>query len=125
MLRHGLTTADLAYTALAVAALIPITVFLGLYGFRARWWESWIGRALLASKVGLWLLLAITLLRWLLGTEYPWRDVVRLSAMTVVAVGAWLMLYALAKEMLPPLRRRKRPRDDGDDFGFGPNGTLH
>lgn len=124
MLGNGLTTADTIYTVLALLAWVPITGFLLVYGFRARWWESWVGRALLFSKVGLWLLLTIAALRWIFGLDYFGRDVIRISAMAIVAVGAALMFYALLKEIVPP-RRRVKPQRESDDYGFGPNGTLH
>lgn len=96
----------------ALVAIISIaptsTLFALVYGFTVPWWETLIGRAMLASSTGLAMLVDITLLYQWLGDDYALRDMVRLSVFFTVSLGAAYKAAALVNGKL-------RERHDGRD----------
>lgn len=86
------------------------TLFAIIYGFTVPWWQTMIGRAMLASSVGLALLVDISLLYNWLGDDYSLRDMVRLSVFFTVFLGAWFKLGALVKEKLAARREHRADR---------------
>lgn len=87
---------------LITAAAAAATLFVFAYGLAAPWWRSVVGRALWISDLSLALLLDLALAAyWGHFTVPAWG---RLGIYTLVAVGAWLRLGAVAHNQL--LKRR-------------------
>lgn len=93
-------SAETAAVALIIIAAPAATLFPFVYGWVARgvWWHNPTGRALMASSVGLALLIDIALIYKAFGDDYALRDAVRLSVYALIALGAWLKLGALLYE---------------------------
>lgn len=91
---------DTAALLLIVVAAPPLTMFVPYYAWVARgvWYRNLTSFALMVSTSGLMMLVDISLLYAVLGDDYPWRNVVRLTVYTWIAVGAWLKFCALAWE---------------------------
>jgi hypothetical protein len=102
--------ADVVSLVLVAAIAPPATLFAIVYGFTVPWWATTIGRAMLASSVGLALLVDISLLYQALGDNYALRDVVRLSVFAIVCLGAWYKLGALVREKWRAHRGRRADR---------------
>lgn len=92
--------ADTAATVLVIAAAPAASLFPFVYAWVARgiWWRTPTGRALMASSVGLALLIDISLVYKAFGDDYALRDAVRLSVYALIALGAWLKFGALLYE---------------------------
>lgn len=91
-------SADTASLILILIAAPAQTMFILIYGLGSPWWRSLLGRALFTKALGLALLVDISVLYHFLGDEYVYRDVVRVTVFSLIAVGAWLQLMALIKE---------------------------
>ena len=93
--------------ALILVALIApfATLNVVLYAFMP-WYRSLIGWRLMASDLGLALLVDISLLYNWLGDNYALRDVVRLSVFTLVLLGAVFATVTL----IAALRERHREK---------------
>lgn len=92
--------ADALAVALIIAAAPPATLFPFVYAWVARgvWWHNPTGRALMASSVGLALLIDIALAYKAFGDDYALRDAVRIAVYALIALGAWLKFGALLYE---------------------------
>jgi hypothetical protein len=94
-----------------VAAIAPFaTAFAALYFWTVPWWQTLIGRAMLASSAGLALLVDISLLYQWLGDNYQQRDIVRLAVFFTVLIGAVFKLQALALEKYRARRDHRADR---------------
>lgn len=91
-------SADTAAILLVLAIAPAQTAFIVIYGFWSPWWRTLVGRALFTKALGLALLVDIALIYQWLGDDYYLRDVVRLSVYSLIALGAWLQLWALLYE---------------------------
>lgn len=96
---------SLATVIIALAA-IPANLFLILYSWWARWWETPGGRYLFLSTGGLALLIDFSLLRRAIG-EWPGYGVTALVVYVIVAAGLYYGLWLLVRENRP--RRRRSP----------------
>lgn len=95
---------------ITVAAIAPFaTAFTVIYFWTVPWWQTIIGRAMLASSAGLALLVDISLLYQWLGDDYQQRDIVRLSVFFTVLIGA---VFKLAALVLEKYRARRDNRAD-------------
>lgn len=101
-----MTTAEvgdlLVYVAVPGATLFPI-----LYMWAAPWSKSTVGRAIVTSKIGLALLVDLSLVYRFLGPDYPGHDQAVLAAFALIVVGTYLYLLALVREQLG--KRRRKP----------------
>lgn len=84
----------LVYIALPAALAYPI-----IYASLMPWWRTWIGRALLSKALGVAILLSQVGLFHLFGPDYWGREAIRLTGMAFVAVGVWLALVAMLREL--------------------------
>lgn len=98
-------TADDWLAYLRIFGAPAATLFPILYGLLQPWYRSWVGRGLIVFSSSVAILLDVGLLRQLLGTDYPSRDFIRVSAIGFVGLGAWLMLVALFRELVREWRR--------------------
>jgi hypothetical protein len=71
MTLDGLAVALLGFSALAT------TAFTLVFGFTSSWRRSVVGWALMVQSVGLMLVLDLTLVRQILGSDYRARDAAR------------------------------------------------
>jgi hypothetical protein len=94
MTLDGLAVALLGFSALAT------TAFTLVFGFTSSWRRSVVGWALMVQSVGLMLVLDLTLVRQILGSDYRARDAARVAAFAVVTVGQVLLFGALVKAKL-------------------------
>lgn len=94
---------DQVTTVLVAIAAVPANLFPLLYGLRSPWYVNALGRALLALAVGTALLIDLSLLRYVLGEDYPGRDQLRLVIYGLVTVGLWGQFLALLRA------QRRRP----------------
>lgn len=114
-LYHTGTNPDaLAIWVLRVGA--PATsLFVLLYGFTVRWWEFWIGRALMVSSTGMALLCDVALLNRVFPDGYPLQQDVILTLLCFISMGGFLKLIALLVDKVPlwlGWRPRHALRDD-------------
>lgn len=77
------------------------TLFVILYGVTVRWWEFWIGRALMVSSTGMALLVDIALLNRILPPEYPLQQELLLTLLVFISAGGVLKLLALLVDKVP------------------------
>lgn len=93
-------SADTLALLLIISAAPPLTLFPLIYAWVARgvWWRNPAGRALMVSTTGLAALVDITLIYAAFGSDYPYRDAVRLTVYAWIASGAWLKFGALVYE---------------------------
>lgn len=92
--------AGLVYLAMPAAVLYPL-----IYATRVKWWSTWVGQALLVKAVGVLALLTVSALYQFFGPDYPGRDFVRITGMTLLAVGLWYALIAMLREFRSAKRR--------------------
>jgi hypothetical protein len=88
---------------------VPLTLFVLLYGFTVRWWEFWIGRALMVSSTGTAALIDLALLNRQIGREYALAEPLLLAVLVFMSAGGVLKLVALLVDKVP-LWRGKRIR---------------
>lgn len=100
-LYHTGTDPDsLAIWVLRIGA--PATsLFVFLYGFTVRWWEFWIGRALMVSSTGMALLCDVALLNRVYPKGYPLQEDVVLTLLCFISMGGFLKLTALLVDKVP------------------------
>lgn len=100
-LYHTGTDPDaLAIWVLRIGA--PATsLFVILYGFTVRWWEFWIGRALMVSSTGMAMLCDVALLNRLFPKGYPLQQDVILTLLCFISMGGFLKLLALLVDKVP------------------------
>lgn len=110
LLATGLTKTDVSLI-LIVAGAIPANLFPIFYGFRAPWWRSLLGRALITKATGLALLVDFSLLFSIFG-DYTYRDEARVVVYTIIVAGLWLQFIALLRT-----QRRKRIGRETVDAG--------
>jgi len=87
---------DTLATALVFIGAVPATLFPLLYS-RSPWRKSVVGHALMIKAVGLALLVDLTALTYVFGTDYLGRDLVRVAVFTIIVTGLWTQLYALIR----------------------------
>lgn len=104
-------SADQTVEWLVWATAPPATLFTFIYGLTTPWWRSMIGRALLVSSSALALLIDLSLLYQWLGPEYLGRSYVRVTVFSLVCLGAWLKLAALAGMKIDARRSRRLDRE--------------
>lgn len=97
-------TADEMFKALVIATWPAALLYPAIYATGMRWWESWIGRSLLTKALGVFIMVSFSLLFWVLGPNYPGRDIVRITGMSLVCLGTWMALLT----MLRVISRRDR-----------------
>ena len=93
-------TVDQVSLLLLIIAAPAATLFPILYMLTAPWWQTWVGRALVVSKIGLAVLVDASLAFHYLGPAYPHRAEVTLTAFALIVVGTWLYLGALVREQI-------------------------
>ncbi|WP_310962159.1 putative phage holin [Nocardioides terrisoli] len=86
--------------AAPAATAVPI-----VYAATARWWRSLIGRAMMTSAVGLALLVDLSLIFHGWSGHLGVKEAIALVVYGIVACGAWLTLFALARTQV--LQRRE------------------
>lgn len=91
---------------------ITLTLFVLLYAFSVRWWEFWIGRALMVSSTGTAGLIDLALLNRVIGREYALAEPLLLSVLVFMSMGGVLKLVALLVDKVP-LWTGRRPRHFG------------
>lgn len=92
-------TADDVARVLILAAAIPATAYWVLFVFGTRgWWKRSVGRALAVKATALMLLCDISAAYQVFGSDYPYRDAVRITVFLLVVLGLWLQLGALVHE---------------------------
>lgn len=101
---------SLATVIIALAA-IPANLFLVLYSYWARWWETPAGRYLFLSIGGLALLINLSLSRRAFG-EWPGYGVTALVVYVIVTAGLYYGLWLLVRENRP---RHRHPSDPADN----------
>jgi hypothetical protein len=92
----------LVYAAAPATTLLPV-----LYWITARWWKSLAGWALMTAKVGLAMLVDLSLLFRRFGPAYPHRQDYLLAAFAVITVGAYLYLAVFLRIQYTAWRRRR------------------
>lgn len=99
-----MSEADMIFKWL-VTLTIPVAVLYPLvYGLRAPWWKSAIGRALMIKALGLLMLLLFSVFFYWFGPGYTGRDTFRIVGMSLLFVGLHLAFIAMVRE----LRRGRR-----------------
>lgn len=94
-----MSEADMIFKWL-VTLTIPVAVLYPLvYGLRAPWWRSAIGRALMIKALGLLMLLLFSAFFYWLGPDYPLRDQFRIVGMCLLFVGLHLAFVAMVREL--------------------------
>lgn len=99
-----MTTAQLSTVVIYIAAP-GATLFPLLYMWAAPWRKSLIGYAIVVSKIGLALLVDLSLLYHFIGPTYPGHDQAVLGAFSLVVVGTYLYLAALLRVQIQKRRR--------------------
>lgn len=90
---------------------LPLTLFVLLYGLTVRWWEFWIGRALMVSSTGTAALIDLALLNREIGRSYALAEPLLLAVLVFMSAGGVLKLIALLVDKVPLWfgRRERRP----------------
>jgi hypothetical protein len=101
-------TADQIFAHLVYLALPAVTLYPLIYGLTTRWWESWIGRALLVKAIGVFVLIVFSALFQAFGPNYWGRDVVRIGGMVLACIGFYLALFSLIQVKREARRNRRR-----------------
>lgn len=102
-------TADGIARVLILLAAVPATLYWILFVFNTPgWWRRPVGRALGIKATALMLLCDISAAYQILGNDYPYRDVARITVFLLVVLGLWLQLGALVHERWKG-RRNGRP----------------
>lgn len=77
--------------------LIPLGLFVGLYGFRSPWFQTELGVALMFQKIGFIGIILVIVLSVFLGAAYPGREWVRLVVYAIVGAALWLDVVNLRR----------------------------
>lgn len=85
------------------------SLFVLLYGFTVRWWEFWIGRALMVSSTGMAALCDLALLNRTIGPTYALAEPLLITVLVFISMGGVLKLVALLVDKVP-LWTGRRPR---------------
>lgn len=88
-----------------LAAWVPYTSFMLLYGFLSPWYRTAVGRSLLLSKSVITLLLTHALLSLLFGRGYSGSGILIAMVIGLVVPAGWLQLILL-------LRLQRQARTD-------------
>ena len=98
-------TADSIVFYLVCWGAVCATLFTFLYpALSPGWRRTWIGWALLTSSSALALLLDLTVIGKMFGTNYLHSGIVRVSITAYIAVGTTLKLTALLREKYRAVR---------------------
>lgn len=79
------------------AAAVPIIAFPVLYAALARWWRTPVGRHEMALALALLALVALGLLRRVLGGDYAGKEIVQAGVYVFVAAVLWWRLILLVR----------------------------
>lgn len=110
---EAVSTVDEIMVVLFFAALLPAVTYTAFYLFRP-WRSTPQGRALMVKSWGNVFLLGLGFATLALGRDFPFRDTIRLTGMSLFVVGYWMLLHSLltspGAEDYPPFSwlRRKR-----------------
>lgn len=110
---RAVSTADEVMVVLFFLAFVPALGYTAFYMFRP-WRSTPQGRALMVKSWGNVFLLGLGFATLTLGRDFPFRDTIRLTGMSIFVVGYWMLLHSLltspGAETFPPrrwFRRRK------------------
>lgn len=101
-----------ASNTLIIVSAVEAAVFVVLYHWSARWWESDAGRHVMAFMAVIAGVLGLSVLRIFLGDSTPFR-IVRLAVFAGVPVVLGQRLWLLRRAQRPARRGGRRRHDDG------------
>lgn len=79
----------------AIVTLIGGLAFTVTYAAMVRWWRSWVGRAIMGLSVCLASAFALVVVSLYFGTEWPYRNTIRLVIFLGCGVPLWILEIAL------------------------------
>lgn len=91
---------------------VALTGFVVLYGLTVRWWEFWIGRALMVSSIGTAALIDVSLINRVWPMSQGVLEALVLTVVVFMSAGGVLKLLALLVDKVPLWRGRRRRRRD-------------
>lgn len=89
---------DLIAVIMVASATIPATAIPIIYS-RVHWWRTLTGKAVMTQSVGLALLIDISIIYQVVGSNYPGRDFVRLGVYAFLVAGEWCLMTALIRAL--------------------------
>lgn len=92
-----MTTVNVICLLLLLSALIAATGFVGTYASFAPWRSNEVGRSMMLLAMSVIMLIVSGILLNVLGPDYRFRDVVRMSTYVVLNVALWRQLLVLLK----------------------------
>lgn len=99
-----------AFAVLSTIGWIGSGLFVIVYHHSSRWWEQGYGRALFLLGVVAFLFFTTSMLRNVLGNDYPGRNVMRSLNLVLGVCMVWYLLFTLVRG--GAARRRERRQEE-------------